>query len=470
MFKLIIAAFLCISSPAFAGAALNLNHGYDYKGGLLNPSKANPVTGMTATTSANDPHIRVSRQSGVMIKTSTGTIAANAKDLLNISKFPIQHGIKSLIKGGVIAVGAGLLADYLKQLGYEAMAASNDYMVAKNHDLWSHNTSCTGLRSAQMVSCLESRKYAGPNSSNYRYSSILYHGTINPVTATITFIYFDSYYGIDKTGTVKLNQIGSVVEKNPPTDLDLDAASSGFVDNHPLDAVKRVPEVETQPGSTTEIDPQSTPKEVVRESIKTNPDGSTVKEVDKSQNTVEMPKVETKPGMKPNVTETTTTETTTTDKDGNSSTSTETTTKPGEGTNPNPNPQPEPEPEPYPDDYARDDTVKDIADQLKPGDAISLDALAPDPALLDKLKESLPTETQFASPIGRIIDGIGLPVSGGQCSLQRTITIFGKAITLDLMPASLCAPYQAIVTWLFWGLVVLYGWNRVKNFTGARSQ
>ncbi|MEO4030531.1 hypothetical protein ABH313_21095 [Chromobacterium vaccinii] len=113
--------------------------------------------------------------------------------------------------------------------------------------------------------------------------------------------------------------------------------------------------------------------------------------------------------------------------------------------------------------------VKSIAGALANGQAvpqITQDDYAPAIGSFNKL---LPQPGDYKGVIASALSKLGFPQAGGQCSLQRTVTLFNRTFTLEFVPQGLCDPYQQVANYLAWGLVLFLGWRQVKSLAGDKT-
>ncbi|QRO33897.1 hypothetical protein [Chromobacterium violaceum] len=81
----------------------------------------------------------------------------------------------------------------------------------------------------------------------------------------------------------------------------------------------------------------------------------------------------------------------------------------------------------------------------------------------------LPQPGDYKGVIASALSKLGFPQAGGQCSLQRTVTLFNRTFTMEFVPQGLCAPYQQVANYLAWGLVLFLGWRQVKSLAGDKT-
>lgn len=90
---------------------------------------------------------------------------------------------------------------------------------------------------------------------------------------------------------------------------------------------------------------------------------------------------------------------------------------------------------------------------------------------VDQFRNMLPNPDDYRSPVGTMLKAMGFPESGGgQCSLTRTVTLFGRSITIQFVPNGICGPYQQVANWVTWGLVAIIAWQQVKSLAGDKSE
>lgn len=129
---------------------------------------------------------------------------------------------------------------------------------------------------------------------------------------------------------------------------------------------------------------------------------------------------------------------------------------------------------------AQEATQKGVLDQIKSiFQALSPDATKTIPQVttndyapaVSNMQELLPHPQDYQGPIQKFLAKLGFPqITGGQCSLQRTITLFGQSRTIEFVPRGLCDSYQQVANWFTWGLIVLLGWRQVKSLSGDKSE
>ncbi|MBN3006803.1 hypothetical protein JW897_23985 [Chromobacterium alkanivorans] len=90
---------------------------------------------------------------------------------------------------------------------------------------------------------------------------------------------------------------------------------------------------------------------------------------------------------------------------------------------------------------------------------------------VDQFHNMLPKPDDYRGPVGTMLKAMGFPEGGGgQCSLTRTVTLFGRSITIQFVPNGICGPYQQVANWVTWGLVAIMAWQQIKSLAGDKSE
>lgn len=85
------------------------------------------------------------------------------------------------------------------------------------------------------------------------------------------------------------------------------------------------------------------------------------------------------------------------------------------------------------------------------------------------LQAQLPKPADYQGPVSSILAKVGFPQPSNQCSLTRTITLWGATKTIDFIPQGICGPYQKIINWMTWGGVAFLAWRQVKSLAGDKE-
>lgn len=89
---------------------------------------------------------------------------------------------------------------------------------------------------------------------------------------------------------------------------------------------------------------------------------------------------------------------------------------------------------------------------------------------VDQFHNMMPKPDDYRGPVNTMLKAMGFPESGGgQCSLTRTVTLFGRSVTIQFVPNGICGPYQQVANWVTWGLVAIIAWQQVKSLAGDKS-
>lgn len=116
--------------------------------------------------------------------------------------------------------------------------------------------------------------------------------------------------------------------------------------------------------------------------------------------------------------------------------------------------------------WAKDSTLQGIASAVANTDAPRQPGVTDFDATVGAFKNHLPTPGDYRGPIDSFLKGLGFPNNGGQCSLTRTVTLFGHTMTLDFVPEGICGPYQEVANWVTWGAVAWIGWRQIRGLSG----
>lgn len=116
--------------------------------------------------------------------------------------------------------------------------------------------------------------------------------------------------------------------------------------------------------------------------------------------------------------------------------------------------------------WAKDSTLQPIASAVAITDAPRQPGITDYDATVGAFKNHLPTPGDYRGPIDSFLKGLGFPNNGGQCSLTRTVTLFGHTMTLDFVPEGICGPYQEVANWVTWGAVAWIGWRQIRGLSG----